>query len=204
MSSSERLAALFHEHNGAALATLIRVLGDFTLAEDALQEAWVSAASAWQRGGVPAQPTAWLVTTARRKAIDRIRREAVGARKLAEAARTMPTFTPGDFEPDDEPSVVGDDRLRLIFTCCHPSLQLEARVALTLRTLGGLTTSEIARAFLADETAVAQRIVRAKRKIRDAGIPYRIPEEHELPGRLPGVLAVLYLVFNEGYASTSA
>jgi RNA polymerase sigma-70 factor (ECF subfamily) len=204
VSSSETLAALFHEHNGAALATLIRVLGDFTLAEDALQEAWISAASAWQSGGVPAQPAGWLVTTARRKAIDRIRREAVGTRKLAEAARTMPTFTPGDFEPDDEQSAVGDDRLRLIFTCCHPALQLEARVALTLRTLGGLTTGEIARAFLADEAAIAQRIVRAKRKIRDAGIPYRIPEDHELPERLPGVLTVLYLVFNEGYASTTA
>lgn len=194
------LAEAVREHHGRALATLIRVLGDFDLAEDALQEAWLSAFDAWA-DGAPANPAGWLVTTARRKAIDRLRRQAVGRRKVEEAGRTMPMAYEFQ-EPEDD--VLGDDRLRLVFTCCHPALGMEARVALTLRTLGGLGTPEIARAFLADEATVAQRIVRAKRKIRDARIPYRVPEAHELPERLSGVLATLYLVFNEGYASTSA
>jgi RNA polymerase sigma-70 factor, ECF subfamily len=195
------LGPLVRVHHGAALATLIRILGDFDLAEDALQEAWVSALGAW-RGQPPANPAGWLVTTARRKAIDRLRRDAAGRKKLEEAGRNMPMAY--EFEQPAEDDILTDDRLRLIFTCCHPSLAMEARVALTLRTLGGLTTPEIARAFLADEPTVAQRIVRAKRKIRDAGIAYRVPEAHELPERLPGVLATLYLVFNEGYASTSS
>lgn len=192
---------LVRSHHGPALATLIRILGDFELAEDALQEAWISALDAWKQER-PANPIGWLVTTARRKAIDRLRREAAGRQKLEQAGKDMPMAY--DFEQPAEDDVLGDDRLRLIFTCCHPSLAMEARVALTLRTLGGLTTPEIARAFLVDEPALAQRIVRAKKKIRDAGIPYRIPEAYELPERLPGVLATLYLVFNEGYASTAS
>lgn len=196
------LSDLVREHHGKALATLIRVLGDFDFAEDALQEAWVAAVESWGANCTPENPAAWLVTTARRKAIDGVRREAVGRRKLEEVARAMPaTFDPelpGDIE------VLLDDRLRLIFTCCHPALAMEARVALTLRTLCGLTTAEVARAFLLEEATLAQRIVRAKRKIRQAAIPYRVPAPHELPERLPGVLAAIYLVFNEGYASTSA
>jgi RNA polymerase sigma-70 factor (ECF subfamily) len=175
---------------GRVLATLIRATRDFQLAEDALQDAIESALTAWRRHGVPDNPAAWLTTVSRRKALDRLRREAARRRKEA-AAVTLPA--------DDEESWPADDRLRLIFTCCHPALAPEARVALTLRTISGLTTSEIARAFLVPESTMAQRLTRAKRKIAVAHIPYRIPDAHELPDRLPSVLSVVYLVFTTGH-----
>jgi len=195
----EEVENAFREERSRALAILIRVLGDFDLAEDAVQDAFATALERWPRDGVPRSPGAWIVTTARNRAVDRLRRDRAFARKAEAIARLAEVRV----EEEDDVSTIPDERLALVFTCCHPALAPEAQVALTLREVGGLTTPEIARAFLLPEATLAQRIVRAKRRIRETGIPFRVPPDHLLPERLETVLRVLYLVFNEGYAASS-